>query len=56
LELSTEDTGVRDLVNFILLFTFYHDRVRWQRFVKTVVPIESKTVDIEDGMELQVLR
>jgi hypothetical protein len=28
LELSTEDTGVCDLVNLILFFTFYRDRVR----------------------------
>jgi hypothetical protein len=55
LELSTKDTGIRDLVNFVLFFTFYRDRVRWRRFVKTVVPIRSETVDMENWMELQIV-
>jgi hypothetical protein len=29
LELTTEDMGICDLINFVLFFTFYHDRVRW---------------------------
>jgi hypothetical protein len=28
LKLTTEDTGIRDLVDFVLLFAFYHDWVR----------------------------
>jgi hypothetical protein len=56
LELSTEDTRVRDLVNFVLLFAFHHDRVRWQGFIKTIVLIGSKTVDMEDEIELQIVR
>jgi hypothetical protein len=36
LELSTEDMGIRDLVDFVLFFAFHRDRVRRRRFVKTV--------------------
>jgi hypothetical protein len=56
LELSTEDTGIRDLVNFVLLFTFHRDRVRRRRFIQTVVLVRSKTVDVKNGMELQIVR
>jgi hypothetical protein len=55
LKLTTEDTGIRDLVDFILLFAFYRDWVRWRRLVKTVVPIRSETVDMENGMKLQIV-
>jgi hypothetical protein len=55
LELSTEDTGISDLVDFVLLFTFHRDRVRQWRPVKTVVPIESEMVDVENWMELQIV-
>jgi hypothetical protein len=55
LELLTEDTGIGDLVNFILLFTFYRDRVRQWGLVKTIVPIGSKTVDVENRIELQIV-
>jgi hypothetical protein len=47
-----EDTGIYDLVDFVLLLTFHHDGVRQWRFVETIVPIESKMVNIKDGMEL----
>jgi hypothetical protein len=52
LKLTAEDTGVRDLVDFILFFAFHRDRIRWRRFVKTVVSVRSKAVDMENGMEL----
>jgi hypothetical protein len=52
LELSTEDMEVCDLVDFVLLFIFYHDRIRQQRLVKTVVLVGSKTVDIKHRIEL----
>jgi hypothetical protein len=55
LELSTEDTEIRDLINFVLFFSFHCDRVRWRRLVKTVVPIWSETVDMENRMELQIV-
>jgi hypothetical protein len=55
LELSTEDTGIRDLVDFVLFFALYRDRVRRRRFVKAVVPIGSKTVDVENRVELQIV-
>jgi hypothetical protein len=50
-----EDTKVHDLVNFVLFFAFYCDRVRWWRFIKTVVLIKSKTVDVKDRIELQIV-
>jgi hypothetical protein len=56
LELTTEDVGIRDLIDFVLFFAFHHDRVRRRRFVKTIVPVRSKTVDVENRMELQVVR
>jgi hypothetical protein len=56
LELSTEDTGICDLVDLVLFFTFHRDRVRRRRFIKTVVPVRSKTVDVKNGMELQIGR
>jgi hypothetical protein len=49
-----EDTGVCDLVDLVLFFAFHRDRVRQRRFVKAVVPIGSKTVDVENWMELQI--
>jgi hypothetical protein len=55
LELSMEDTEVCDLVDFVLLLIFYHDRVRRRRFVKTVIPIGSKAIDMENRMELQIV-
>jgi hypothetical protein len=55
LELLTEDTGIRDLVDFVLFFAFYRDRVGRRRFVKAVVLIGSKMVDVENGMKLQIV-
>jgi hypothetical protein len=55
LELSTEDTGICDFVDFVLFFAFHCDRVRWWRFVKTIVPVRSKVVDVENKMKLQVV-
>jgi hypothetical protein len=52
LELLTKDVGIRDFVNFVLFFAFHHNRVRQQRLIKTVILIESKTVDMENRMEL----
>jgi hypothetical protein len=52
LELSMEDIEIHDLVNLVLFFAFYYDRVRQWGFVKTIVLIESKSVDIEDRIEL----
>jgi hypothetical protein len=56
LELSMENTGIGDLVDFVLFFTFYCDRVRQQRLIKTVVLIRSEMVDMENGMKLQIVR
>jgi hypothetical protein len=56
LKLSMEDTEICDLVNFVLLFTFHCDRIRRWRFVKAVVPVGSKIVDMEDRIELQIVR
>jgi hypothetical protein len=55
LKLTTEYTGIRDLVYFVLLFAFYRNWVRRWRFVKTVVPIRSEMVDMENGMKLQIV-
>jgi hypothetical protein len=55
LDLLTKDTEICNLVNFTLFFTFYCNRVRWWRFIKTVVLIGSKTIDMENGIELQVV-
>jgi hypothetical protein len=52
LELSMENMGIHDLVNFVLFFTFHCNRVRQRRLVKTVVLIRSKMVDVENGVEL----
>jgi hypothetical protein len=52
LELLTEDTGVCDLVDFVLFFFFHHNRVRWWRLIKTIVLIRSKSVDIENWIKL----
>jgi hypothetical protein len=56
LELLTKDMGICDLVNFVLFFTFHCDGVRRWRLVKTVVSIGSETIDIENRMELQIVR
>jgi hypothetical protein len=50
-----KDTGVCDFVNFVFLFIFHCDWARQQRFVKTIVLIESESVDIEDRIELQIV-
>jgi hypothetical protein len=55
LKLLAEDTVVSNLVNFILFFTFYCDRVRWWRLVKTIVPIKSRMVNMKNEMELQIV-
>jgi hypothetical protein len=52
LKLMTENIGVHDFVDFILFFTFHYDWVRQWRFVKTVVLIESESINVEDGVEL----
>jgi hypothetical protein len=56
LELLMKDMRVCDLVDFIFLFTFYHNRVRWWRFVKAIVSIRSKMVNMKNRMELQIVR
>jgi hypothetical protein len=56
LELSMKDMGIHDLINFVLFFTFHHDGVRWWRLVKTIVLVGSKTVNVKNWMELQVVR
>jgi hypothetical protein len=55
LKLLTEDTGICDLVDFVLFFAFHYDRVRRWKFVKAVISVGSKTVDMENGMELQIV-
>jgi hypothetical protein len=55
LELSTEDVEVRDLVDFVFFFAFHYDWVRWQRFVKTVVLVGSKLIDVKDRIKLQIV-
>jgi hypothetical protein len=56
LELLMKDMGICDLVDFVLFFTFHYDRVRRWRLVKAVVPIGSETIDMENRMELQIVR
>jgi hypothetical protein len=56
LELLTEDAGICDLVDFVLFFAFHCDRVRQRRFIKLVVLVGSKMVDMENAMELQIVR
>jgi hypothetical protein len=55
LELLMKDTGIHNLVDFVFFFTFHCDKVRWRRFVKTVVLVESKLVDMKNGVELQIV-
>jgi hypothetical protein len=55
LKLLTEDIGIYDFIDFVFLFIFHCNRVRQWRFVKAVVSIESKTVNIENWMELQIV-
>jgi hypothetical protein len=55
LKLSLKDTGIHDFVDFVLFFTFHCNRVRWWEFVKTIVLVRSKTVDVKDSVELQIV-
>jgi hypothetical protein len=55
LELSIEDMGVCNFVDFVFLSIFHYDRVRRQRLVKTVVLIRSKVVNMKNRIELQIV-
>jgi hypothetical protein len=54
LELTAVNTTVDDRIDLVFFFALNNYRLRWGRFVKTVVVLWTESTNMEDGIQVEV--